>query len=44
MEIPGLEDLPAPPKKEEHFTECYLRMYPDDPGVYCTCMDWSPEI
>lgn len=26
------------------FPECYRVKYPDDPEVYCTCMDWSPEI
>lgn len=28
----------------QHFTECYMNMYPDDEGVYCTCLDWSPDI
>jgi hypothetical protein len=31
-------------KQHKHFSECYKMMYPNDPGVYCTCFDWSPEI
>lgn len=26
-----------------HLTECYKAMYPDDPDVFCTCYDESPE-
>lgn len=25
-----------------HLTECFLAMFPDDEGAYCTCKDWSP--
>lgn len=26
-----------------HLTECYKVRYPNDPDVYCTCHDYSPE-
>lgn len=29
--------------RKKHFTECYIVMYPTDPDVYCTCLDYSPE-
>lgn len=35
---------PAPiTTRENHLTECYMRQFPQDEGVYCTCLDWSPE-
>lgn len=42
----GLEDLGRPQRmaRSRHLSDCYLLNYPNDEGVYCTCLDWSPEI
>lgn len=38
------EEEPKQEQERKHFSDCYLLNYPDDEGVYCTCLDWSPDI
>ncbi len=38
-----MKPKPVGTRAGRHFAECWLIMYPDDPDVCCTCLDWSPE-